>query len=134
MELMHKPRTVGGVVTQVEETVWTDGGRSFHLYRLNGDEPPICVTENDAFDHSPTDDEIRKALGLPNEPIQVHDGVMRVPLPLTALVKVDDYTVAYGVTPAEALEEAPAKVREAVAAALKSAFKHHDVYGEFELK
>jgi hypothetical protein len=61
------------------------------------------------------------------------DGVMHVKVTVLAKVKVVDYTTAYGVTEAEAIEEIPDKVREHVLWGVQEAHKHHDVYTSFEL-
>jgi hypothetical protein len=63
-EINHGEREVDGVTYTIKELVWTDGGRSFEVWK--GD---VDLTFNESFDAFPTDMDIRKLVR--NEPTDV---------------------------------------------------------------
>jgi hypothetical protein len=55
-------RVVADVEVQVTELLWTDGGHSFEVHRVDTGED---VTEDGCFDDPPTDEQIKDLLDPP---------------------------------------------------------------------
>jgi len=64
-EVDRGTRVVEGVEVRVTELVWSDGGTSFEVHRVDTGED---LTEAECFDQLPTDDQIA-ALLVPRAPV-----------------------------------------------------------------
>jgi hypothetical protein len=75
-EINHGTREVDGVTVKIKELVWTDGGRSFEVWKGQDD-----LTIGECFDAFPTDMEIRKLLRDGTEDIEITESCIIRPNP-----------------------------------------------------